>query len=80
MGHSHHHKEPFPRRRAKSCQWPAQGGLKQILTMQDIYTRDLQYYWKTNLFHRFGGKEWFYIMSAIGHVPGRESKCERERE
>ena len=36
---------------------------------QDIYNRDLQSYWKTALFNRFGGAIWFNVLSAIGHVP-----------
>ena len=36
---------------------------------QDIYNRDLESYWKTAVFNRFGGYMWFNILSAIGHVP-----------
>ena len=35
----------------------------------DLYKRSMRSYWKTTVFHRFGGLPWLYALSAIGHVP-----------
>ncbi len=35
---------------------------------KDAYERNLKSYYKTDLFHRFGGYMWFRILITLGHV------------
>ena len=41
----------------------------QRVSTMDLYNRSMQSYWKSTLFHRFGGEIWFGLLSMCGRVP-----------